>query len=41
MSQEWTQVDEKQLEGSIAAMPTREDVQIPVEEHLIVEISGR
>jgi ribosomal protein S4 len=34
-------VDAKQLEGSVAAMPTREDVQIPVEENLIIEISSR
>ncbi len=39
--QSWLQVDAKQLEGSIAALPTREDVQIPVEENLIVEISSR
>ena len=39
--QSWLHVDAKQLEGSIAALPTREDVQIPVEENLIVEISSR
>ena len=39
--QPWLQVDAKALEGVIVALPTREDVQIPVEEQLIVEVCSR
>ena len=39
--QPWLQLDAQQLEGSVAALPTREDVQIPVEEQLIIEMCSR
>lgn len=39
--QPWLQVDVQRLEGSIEALPTREDVQIPVEEQLIIEMCSR
>jgi small subunit ribosomal protein S4 len=39
--QQWLQLDAQKLEGSVAAMPTREDVQIPVEEQLIIEMCSR
>ena len=39
--QSWLQVDAQSLEGTIAALPTREDVQIPVEEQLIIEMCSR
>jgi len=39
--QSWLTVDTKTLEGNITAMPTREDVQIPVEEQLIIEMCSR
>lgn len=39
--QSWLQLDSKTLEGTIAALPTREDVQIPVEEQLIIEMCSR
>lgn len=39
--QPWLQVDAQRLEGTIAALPTREDVQIPVEEQLIIEMCSR
>lgn len=39
--QPWLQFDEKKLEGTVAALPTRDDVQIPVEEQLIVEMCSR
>lgn len=39
--QSWLQLDFKTLEGTIAALPTREDVQIPVEEQLIIEMCSR
>ena len=39
--QPWLKVDVKALEGSVLAMPTRDDVQIPVEEQLVVEFCSR
>lgn len=39
--QSWLQVDGQTLEGTVAALPTREDVQIPVEEQLIIEMCSR
>jgi small subunit ribosomal protein S4 len=39
--QSWLQLDRNNLEGAVLALPTREDVQIPVEENLIVEFCSR
>ncbi len=39
--QQWLQVDGKELEGTVVAFPTRDDVQIPVEEQLIIEMCSR
>ena len=39
--QAWLQLDPQNLEGTVAALPTREDVQIPVEEQLIIEMCSR
>ncbi len=39
--QPWLKLDPQQLEGSVEALPTREDVQIPVEEQLIIEMCSR
>jgi len=39
--QPWLQLDAQALEGYVAALPTREDVQIPVEEQLIIEMCSR
>jgi len=39
--QNWLSLDMTKLEGSVAAMPTRDDVMIPVEEHLIVEFCSQ
>lgn len=39
--QPWIQVDQKNLQAGIKALPTRDDVQIPVEEQLIVELCSR
>lgn len=39
--QAWLQLDPQRLEGLVAALPTREDVQIPVEEQLIIEFCSR
>ena len=38
---EGSKLDAKKLEGAVAALPTREDVQIPVEEQLIIEMCSR
>lgn len=39
--QSWLQLDSQRLEAVVAALPTREDVQIPVEEQLIIEMCSR
>lgn len=39
--QAWLQLDNQSLEGTVLALPTREDVQIPVEEQLIIEMCSR
>ena len=39
--QPWLQVDASKLEATVAAVPSRDDVQIPVEELLIVEMCSR
>ena len=39
--QNWLSLDLTKLEGSVMAMPTRDDVMIPVEENLIVELCSR
>ncbi len=40
-AQSWVQLDREKPEATIVALPTREDVQIPVEEQLIVEFCSR
>ncbi len=37
----WVDMDLENLKGSIIAEPTREDIDIPVEEHLIVELYSK
>jgi small subunit ribosomal protein S4 len=39
--QPWLQVDTEKLEATVVSMPSRDDVQIPVEEQLIVEMCSR
>ena len=39
--QAWLQVDPDKFEATVAALPSRDDVQIPVEELLIVEMCSR
>jgi small subunit ribosomal protein S4 len=39
--QPWLQVDTQKLETVVSSLPTRDDVQIPVEEQLIVEMCSR
>ncbi len=40
-TQSWLQLDRDKPEATIVALPTREDIQIPVEEHLVVEFCSR
>ena len=37
----WIEVDLNKLEAVVSALPARDDVMIPVEEHLIVEFCSR
>ena len=38
---EWLSVDREKLEGTVLADPTREQIDTPVEEHLIVELYSK
>ncbi len=40
-TQSWLQLDRTQPAATIVALPTREDVQIPIEEQLVVEFCSR
>ena len=40
-TQSWLQLDTARLEATIVAIPTRDDIQIPVEEQLVVEFCSR
>lgn len=37
----WLEADVEKLEGKVVAIPTREDIELPIEEHLIVELYSR
>lgn len=37
----WLTVDVEKMQGSIASEPTREDIDLPLEEHLIVELYSK
>lgn len=37
----WLEADQEKLKGTVLAAPTREDVDLPVEEHLIVELYSK
>lgn len=37
----WIEADSEKLEGKIAIMPSREDIDLPIEEHLIIELYSR
>jgi len=41
ITQSWLQLDREKPEATIVALPNRDDVQIPVEEHLVVEFCSR
>lgn len=38
---EWLEFDEKKLEGKILRLPKREEIDLPIEEHLIVELYSK
>jgi len=40
-TQSWLQLDRERPQATVVAMPTRDDVQIPVEEQLVVEFCSR
>ena len=40
-AQNWLQLDRDKAQATIVALPTRDDVQIPVEEQLVVEFCSR
>jgi small subunit ribosomal protein S4 len=40
-TQSWLQLDRRKPEATIVALPTRDDVQLPVEEQLVVEFCSR
>ena len=40
-TQGWLQLDREHLQATIVALPSREDVQIPIEEQLVVEFCSR
>lgn len=37
----WLEVDREQLRGTVLRLPTREDIDVPVQEHLVVELYSR
>ncbi len=37
----WLEADVEKLQGKVVAMPGRDDVELPIEEHLIVELYSR
>lgn len=37
----WLEMDKDSLEGKVLALPSREDIDVPIEEHLIVELYSR
>ena len=37
----WLDRNKNTLQGTVVAMPTREDIDFPVEEHLIVELYSK
>jgi small subunit ribosomal protein S4 len=40
-TQSWLQVDSEKPEATVVALPTRDDVQIPVQEQMVVEFCSR
>ena len=38
---QWLEIEKESFEGTVKAMPTREDITLPIEEQLIVELYSR
>ena len=38
---QWVEIDKESLEGTVKAMPVREDITMPIQEQLIVELYSR
>jgi len=38
---EWLEVDQEKFQGSVRMLPTREDLTMPIQEHLIVELYSK
>ena len=38
---EWLELDKTNFSGKVKSLPTREQIDIPVQEHLIVELYSR
>ena len=41
VSPSWIESDREKLEGKIIVLPSREDIDLPIEEHLIIELYSR
>ena len=41
MIPQWLELDTENLKGRVVALPTREDIDMPIEEHMIVEFYSR
>ena len=37
----WLSADAEKLEGKVVALPTREEIDTPIQEHLIVELYSK
>ena len=38
---QWLSLDKKNFRGTVAALPEREDITMPIEEHLIIELYSK
>ena len=38
---QWLSVDRDKLQGTVVALPTRDQIDTPIEEHLIVELYSK
>ncbi|RBP44907.1 30S ribosomal protein S4 [Garciella nitratireducens] len=41
ISPKWLEVDSENLVGKVTAIPTKEDIDVPIEDHLIVELYSK
>jgi small subunit ribosomal protein S4 len=38
---QWLELDKEQLKGSVKSIPTREEITLPIQEKLIVELYSK